>query len=94
MTATRPLDRHTIAALRVVGRVLGSGAAWQSGGRFYFEMGSGWLLCVSPDSADRFRLSACYGLTEVDTLWCIAGDLGRLADLVAGLRTEIAAFAA
>ena len=39
----------------------------------------------------RFRLAACYGATEVGTLWATAWDLGRLAALARDLRAEVAA---
>jgi hypothetical protein len=95
MTAARPLDRQTIAALRVVGRELGCQAAYVDGrGRFVFVLGGAWALRFSPDSAGRFRLEACYGSTEVGRLWSLASDLRRLADLAQGLRQEIEALTA
>lgn len=94
MSAPAPTTRSTVAALLVVGRVLGATAAYQRAGSFYFDLGDGWALRVSPDSAGRFRLSACYGQTEVDTMWSLTGDWHRLADLVQALRSQIAALAA
>lgn len=92
--ATPPTDRHTVAALRVVGRMLGTDAAFYRAGAFYFELGDGWVLRLSPDSAGRFRLAACFGATEVDTMWTRTGDWRRLADLALTLRSRIAAPAA
>lgn len=93
--ASRPLDRQTIAALRVVGRELDQGAAYvDRQGRFVFDLGDGWALRLSPDSAGRFRLDACYGSTEVGRLWALATDPRRLADLARGLRQEIEALSA
>lgn len=94
MTAHRPSDRQTLAALRRVGGLLDCGAAFVRDGRFYFEVSDRWLLALSPDDAGRFRLGACYGATEVATLWVLAEDHDRLAGLVQGLRSEIAALAA
>lgn len=95
MSAARPLDRQTIAALRVVGRELGTQAAFvDDRGRFAFVVGDEWVLRLSPDSAGRFRLEACYGATEVGRLWSLATDLRRLADLARGLRQEIEALTA
>lgn len=93
-TTNRPLDRDTVAALRLVGRVLGATCAYVDGERFVFPMSAGWALAISPDSAGRFRVSACYGRTEVDTLWSRAKDPRRLADLAEGLRREIDALVA
>lgn len=89
VTTTKPLDRETVAALRVVGRVLGQDCAYVDGERFVFPLSDEWALAISPDSAGRFRISACYGLTEVGTLWALAKDPRRLADLAVGLRREI-----
>lgn len=89
-----PNTSETVTALRLAARETGRECAWSHDGRFYFELGDGWLLALSPDSAGRFRLGACYGATEVATLWCSARDLGRLAALVRGLGAEIAALAA
>jgi hypothetical protein len=91
LTTATPTRRDTIKALRLVGRTLDVGCAHQRGGRFYFDLGGGWLLGLSPDDAGRFRVSALYGSTEVATLWSLAGDHDRLAALVLGLRNELAA---
>jgi hypothetical protein len=90
VTTMRPLDRDTITALRLVGRVLGTPTTYQLDGRFHFPLGGGWSLALSPDDAGRFRLGAFYGRTEVATLWCLEGDRRRLADLALGLRSEVA----
>lgn len=94
MTATKPLDRQTVAALRVVGRALGQGCAYVDGDRFVFPLSDGWAVAISPDDAGRFRISACFGATEVGTLWSLANDPRRLADLAVGLRREIATLVA
>ena len=90
---SRPSSRDILKALHVVARITGSGAAFVRDGSYYFELGDGWLLSVSPDDAGRFRVGALYGSTEVARLWSLAGDHGRLAALARGLQTEIAALA-
>ena len=80
-----PSNRDTITALRVIARELGVDCAWSQDGAFVFEVSDGWLLRVCPDSADRFRLSACYGATEICSLWSRARDLRRLAALARDL---------
>lgn len=94
MTTNRPLDRETVAALRLVGRVLDQDCAYVDGDRFVFPLGDEWAMAISPDDAGRFRISACYGTTEVATLWALAKDPRRLADLAGGLRREIASYVA
>lgn len=95
MRSVAPPNRlQTLTALRALARETGTSCAYQRGGRFYFELGGGWLLGLSPDSAGRFRVGAYYGATEVATLWATAGDLGRLAALARGLQAEVAALAA
>lgn len=89
-----PTRLQTLIALRVLARETGAICAYQRDGRFYFELGGGWLLGLSSDSAGRFRVAAFYGATEVATLWVLAEDHDRLAGLVQGLRSEIAALAA
>lgn len=83
-----PTGRDTIAALRTVAHALGQDCAYQKGGSFYFPLDGPWTLGISPDDAGRFRVAAVYGRTEVGTMWGLAGDLGRLADLARTLHAE------
>lgn len=94
LTAAPPTRLDTMIATRLVARALGTSAAFEVGETAYFELGDGWLLGLTPDSAGRLRVAACYGASEVATLWCLARDHGRLAALVRGLRDEVAALAA
>lgn len=94
MQTRQPNIAKTIKALRLTGRILGRDVAFQANGRFYFEVGGPYLLALSPDSAGRFRLAACYGSREVGTMWCRSEDTDRLADLVRSLRADVAALAA
>lgn len=93
-TAPQPADRETIAALVLAGRLLGADCAWQLDGKFYFPLGDGWAVGISPDDAGRFRVAAFYGRTEVATMWASNGDWDRLADLILALQAETAALAA
>lgn len=92
--ATPPNTLDMAIACRIVGNALGTVCAFGRGRAVYFELGGPWLLRLSPDSAGRFRVSACYGRTEVASLWCLAGDRERLAALARELPAEIAALAA
>lgn len=92
MATPTPLDMFVVS--RLVGRVLDTSVAFEAGGTTYFELGDGWLLALRPESARRVRVMACYGTTEVATLWALARDHGRLAALVRGLAAEVAALVA
>ena len=94
MYAPRPTDRDTIRALRLVARALDVECAWHRRGVFYFPLSPRFSLAVSPDSAGRFRLSACYGTTETATVWTLAGDRHRLVALAQSLREEVEALSA
>lgn len=94
MSAPRPADRATITALRIVAERTGSSCAYAKGGKFYFPVDEDWALALSPDSAGRFRLGACYRGTEVATLWALQGDRRRLADLASTFLVETTALAA
>lgn len=89
--AQMPSDAQTIRALRTVGGVLGRGSAYVRDGGYWFVASEDWALGVFPDDAGRFRLRACYGGTEVATMWALAKDLGRLADLTRAFKAEITA---
>jgi uncharacterized membrane protein len=89
-----PTKMDMLIAKRLTARILGSAEAFEYQGITFFELGGGWLLGLSPDSAGRLRVVACYGATEVATLWALAWDHGRLAALVRGLRAEVATLVA
>lgn len=92
VAAPTQLDMLTVT--RLASRVLGVSVAFEMGSTTYFELGDGWLLGLRPDSAGRVRVMACYGATEVATLWALARNHGRLAALVRGLAAEVAALVA
>lgn len=85
----RPADRETVEVLRIVAQSMGATCARHIAGRFYFPVDDRWSLAVSPDDAGRFRLQACHGGRPVVTMWCLGVDSDRLADLVAGFRSEV-----
>jgi hypothetical protein len=90
----RPTDRELIRVLRRVALLLGNPPTFALGGRFFFVLGGGWALAISPDDAGRFRLGAFYGRREIATLWASTNDPGRLAALVLELRSEVSTLAA
>lgn len=94
MQTRKPTDRQTIEALRLVARALETDAAYVFEGRFHFRLDSRWSVAISPDSAGRFRVSVFRGARQGATLWTLAGDRDRLADLVLSAKAEVAALAA
>lgn len=93
MDARKPTDRETITALRHVARALGTTAAFVHDGRFHFRLDARWTLAVSPEDAGRFRVSAFRDVRERATLWSLAGDRDRLADLALAAQAEVLALA-
>jgi hypothetical protein len=94
MTVAPPTQLDMLTATQLAARVLDTRVAFEVGDTTYFELGDGWLLGLRPDSARRVRVLACYGTTEVASLWASARDHGRLAALVRGLRDEVTAYVA
>lgn len=94
MHTSKPTDRSLIAALRFAGDVLGSPAAYVLDGRYHFRLDGRWSVAISPESAGRFRVDVCTGGEIRATLWTLAGDRDRLADLVLSAQAEVLALAA
>lgn len=94
MHVRKPTDRQTIETLRFVARALETDAAYVFEGRFHFRLDSRWSVAISPESAGRFRVSVFRDGRERATLWVLAGDRDRLADLVLSAKAEVAALAA
>lgn len=90
---TTPTTRETIDALRRVGATLDTSVAYHLDGRFHFALSGDWSLALSPDSAGRFRLDACYRAVPVASLWALARDTERLDRLVLSASAEAAALA-
>jgi hypothetical protein len=93
MEARYPTDRELVAALRSIAEALDEPIAYVHEGLFHWPFGNGWSLAVSPDSACRIRLDACFGTAARATLWSEASDRVRLADLAIALRHEVHALA-
>lgn len=93
MTTPRPSDKSLLDTLRFVGGLLGTDAAWSFAGRFYFPLDGRWAVAISPESAGRFRVDVCTGVRPRATMWVLAGDADRLADLVLSARDEALALA-
>lgn len=89
--ASKPTDAQTLTALRTVGAALGVSSSHVVRGVYYFVVDDSWAFGLSPDDAGRFRVGAFYGRAEVATLWALANDLGRLADLAQAFRSEVEA---
>lgn len=79
-------------ALLLAADVLGERYCWLLRGAYHFRTGAdGWTISVTPESADRFRVSACRDAVPATTVWVIDGDDARLAELLADLRREACA---
>jgi hypothetical protein len=90
-----PTIMQLVAAVRLVGASVGaSEAIYCFEGRFAFQLDAGWWLVISPDSAQRFKIEACRGGRVLATMWCLAGDDARLAELASSAAKEAAALVA
>lgn len=77
-------------ALLTVKRLLGDPEQHYRMGRIHFSLGgSGWSIALSPESAGRIRVEACRQWRPVDTRWCLAQDLDRLAEVVRSITDEV-----
>lgn len=93
----RPSIKETVCAVRLVGRVVGaSEATYCFEGRFAVPLAprSGWQLVISPDDAGRFRVQVALSGRVRATMWCLATDHDRLAELAWAAARESAALAA
>lgn len=94
MQAAPPTSRRLVQALRLVRATLGEPCYAVDGGEFRFRLSGPWSLAISPESAGRLRVSACHRGTPVATLWCLASDRDRLADLALAAQREATALVA
>lgn len=91
----RPTLQQLAAALRTIGATLGARqATYCFDGRFGFTLEAGWTLVISPDDAERFRVEAVFGDRARATMWCVAHDHKRLAELAWAMKCEAAALVA
>lgn len=88
-TATGPGTEQTYQALRVVADALDQPVCWLFKGAYHFVVGDGRTVAVCPESAGRFRLSACAWTRPASTVWVFAEDHARLASLVLELADEV-----
>lgn len=85
----RPDLQQLALALRLVGETLGeSSATYCFDGRFAFALDGGWKLVISPDDAGRLRLEAVLADRVRVTMWCLAHDDKRLAELAWAAKYE------
>lgn len=91
----RATTRQLAHAAKVVGALVGARrATYQCGGRVAVPLESGWSLVLSADDAERVRVDACRSGRVRATMWVLAGDDARLAELASAARSEAAALAA
>lgn len=93
----RPSISEVMRALRLIGRVVGaSEATYCFEGRFAVRLapGSGWWLVISPDDAGRFRVSVARSGRVRASMWCLAGNDARLAELASAALRESATLVA
>lgn len=93
MRTDKPDTRSLIDTLRFVGGLLDREIALVHEGRFYFPLDSRFAIAISPDFAGRFRVDVCTGVRVRATLWVLAHDRDRLADLVVAAKDEARALA-
>lgn len=94
---SRPSITETVHALRVIARATGAtSASYCFEGRFAVPLapGSGWWLVISPDDAGRFRVSVARSGRVRASMWCLAGNDARLAELASAALRESAALVA
>ena len=86
---------EVVHAAKIVGALVGADSAtYCFGGRIAVPLAGGWALALSPDDAERLRLEACLDGRVRVTMWALAGDDTRLAELVSQAVEEVAALAA
>lgn len=92
---SKPTVRELVRAAKVLAAALGvTTATYRFDGRVALPLADGWSLAISPDYAGRFRLEACHSGRVVATMWCMARDRARLAELAVAARSEAAALVA
>lgn len=84
----RPSLRQFAIALKVIGAALEQSRVHCNEGQFEFPLQAGWSLRVRPDDADRFRVEVVLSDRPRATMWCLASDHRRLAELAAAARDE------
>lgn len=91
----KPNVSQLVHAVKLVGYVTGATeASYAFDGRIAIALSAGWSLAISPDDAGRFRLEASHSGRVRATMWCLANDHARLAELAWAARVEAAALVA
>lgn len=91
----RPSVRELVHGVKLVAGVVGATkATYCFDGRVRVDLAAGWSLVISPDDAGRLRIEAWRSGRARATMWCLAGDDDRLAELAAAARQEAAALVA
>jgi hypothetical protein len=91
----RPTATQLISAVRRAAILLGVGrATYCFEGRFRLPLAGDWALLISSDDAGRLRLEACLSGRVRATMWCLASDRERFAELVGAVSEEAAALVA
>ncbi len=86
--------KQLLRAVRLVGEIVGAKTAiYCFEGRIAVPLGAGWALVLSMDDAERLRLDACLSGRVRATMWCLADDESRLADLALAAEAEATALA-
>lgn len=84
----KPTLRQFALALKVIGAALDETSVRYRSGRFEFPLQAGWSLRVRPDDAGRFRVEVVLHGSVRATMWCLATDHQRLAELAVAARDE------
>jgi hypothetical protein len=84
MNAPRPTGQQTWATLVELGELFDTKTCWLHDGSFHFKVphAEGATISVTPESGERFRVESCYLTRPCATVWCLADDHARLAEVV------------
>jgi hypothetical protein len=85
-----PSCDRVFEVLVAVGELLGARRCYGYQRAFHFVLGDGWSIAISPESANRFRISACRWSRPTATFWIFDGENDRLAAVIARLDTCVA----
>lgn len=84
MNAPTPTGKQTWATLVELGELFDTETCWLHRGSFHFKVPAADDLTISltPESGERFRVEACHLTAPCATVWCLADDHARLAEVV------------
>lgn len=87
--------RQLVHAAKLVGEATGvERATYCFEGRLMVPLAAGWALVLSMDDAERLRIDACLSGRVRASMWCLADDEERLAELALAAEAEAAALVA